>query len=381
MAEKKIKALWLASWFPNRKDVLSGNFVEKQAQALANQCDIVVLFITDDDIDTYQIETEHNDFITIRVYHPKTTNRILKLFRFINAWRKGLKMLKKYGFKMDIVHLHVLNPTGLVALYLYFFKRVPFVVTEHWSGYNQRIKANIDFHHRLLMRMCGRFSSRILGLSAYFVESMRACGMKGHFSIIPNIVNVEIFCPNLEKGKTNKFRMLHISHLFDPHKNLSQILKAIHVLAQKRQDFQLTIVGNIERQKPYVSLSKVLKINHLITFKPTLNYKEIALEMQNHDAFVMFSNFEGLPVVILEALSVGIPVVASETGGIREWIDEEKGRVIEVGDFEGFITALEDIILKKDTFLPQKIRQNVVEKCSNEQVSGAILKVYHEVLA
>jgi hypothetical protein len=56
MKDRKIKALWLASWYPNRKDILLGNFVQKQAQALANQCDIVVLFITDDVIDDYEIE-------------------------------------------------------------------------------------------------------------------------------------------------------------------------------------------------------------------------------------------------------------------------------------------------------------------------------------
>jgi L-malate glycosyltransferase len=378
--KRKIKALWLASWFPNRRDLLLGNFVEKQAQALANQCDIVVLFIADDNVRYYEIEIKELDFLEIKVYYPKTTNPILKLFRFLKAWQKGLECLKEKNFHPDIVHLNVLNPTGLVALYLKIFRKIPFVITEHWSGYNKRQPNIIRWHHRWLIQLCGHFSSKIIGISSYFVESMRLNGLKGEFEVISNIVDVDVFCKPIEKKQVGYVRLLHVSHLHDDHKNVSGILRGIQILSEKRQDFHLTIIGTIKRHELYLTLSKTLKINHLVTFKDSQTYQNIALEMQNSDVFVMFSNYEGLPVVLLEAMAVGLPVVVSETGGIQDWVSNDKGRVVEIGDLEGFVKALDDVLSQINFFLADKIRAEVVERCSNERVVFAIKNVYKEVL-
>ena len=380
MNEKKIKALWISSWFPNRKHRLLGNFVAKQAQAVANQCDIAVVFIADDAILDYEIETSNEDFLKVLVYYPKTSNRLMKFFRFMKAWKIGLQALKKHSFKPDIVHLNILNPTGLVALYLYFFKKIPFIITEHWSGYNRRMPQIIEWHHRWLIKLCGRFSSKIIGMSSFFVESMKINGLKGSFQVIPNIINGDIFCPSKSKKEKDVFQILHVSHLWDEHKNISGILRGVQLLSKKRSDFHLTIVGPVELHEPYIILSKTLNINHLVTFKSSLTYEETAQEMQQADLFVMLSNREGLPVVLQEALAIGIPVVVSETGGIQDWVTEEQGRVVKIGDITGFSNAIDDVMNHIVTFSVEKIRAEVVQKCSNESVSEAIIEVYKNVL-
>ena len=380
MSEKKIKALWISSWFPNRKDRLLGNFVAKQAQAVANQCNIAVVFISDDAIVDYEIEISDEDFLKIWVYYPETSNRLVKVFRFTKAWKIGLQELKRHSFKPDIVHLNILNPTGLVALYLHFFKQIPFVITEHWSGYNRRIPQIIEWHHQWLIKLCGRFSSKIIGISPFFVESMKKNGLNGSFEVIPNIINGDVFCPPKSKKRNEKFQILHVSHLWDEHKNISGILRGIQLLSEKRSDFHLTIVGPIEQHEPHIILSKMLKINHLVTFKSSLTYQGTAHEMQQADLFVMLSNREGLPVVLQEALAVGIPVVVSETGGIRDWVTDDQGRVVEIGDITGFSNALDDVITHIDAFSVEKIRAEVVQKCSNKIVSEAIIQVYKNIL-
>ena len=381
MSEKKIKALWISSWFPNRKHRLLGNFVAKQAQAVANQCDIAVVFIADDAIVDYEIEISDEDFLKIWVYYPETSNRLVKFFRFTKAWKIGLQELRNCQFKPDIVHLNILNPTGLVALYLHFFKQIPFVITEHWSGYNRRMPQIIEWHHRWLIRLCSRFSSKIIGMSPFFVESMRKNGLKGSFEVIPNIINGDVFCPSKSKKEKDVFQILHVSHLWDEHKNISGILRGIQLLSEKRRDFHLTIVGPIELHEPYIILSKTLNINHLVTFKSSLSYQETAHEMQQADLFVMLSNREGLPHVLQEALAVGIPVVVSETGGIKDWVTDEQGQVVEIGDITGFSNAIDDVLNHIDTFSVEKIRAKVAQECSNKSVSEAIIRVYENVLS
>jgi L-malate glycosyltransferase len=379
--KNKIKALWLASWFPNRKAPLSGNFVAKQAQALSNQCDIALLHITEDTVMDYEIEVSQGDYSTIQVYYPKTSNPFSKIYCYAVAWKKALNCLKKMGFKPDIVHLNILNPTGLVAIYLKIFKKIPFIVTEHWSDYNFRNPRLIKWHHRLLIRSCNQYASHYIGISDYFAESMRQCGFTGDISIIPNIVDVHLFCPPKDKRISPIKTLLHVSYLHDGQKNVSGILRGIEILSKMRQDFQLIIAGPEENHDSYIKLADMLNINNLVVFEKAKTTNEVVLSMQEADIFVLFSNIEGLPVVLLEALSVGLPVIATETGGISDWVDETKGRIVTIGDERELAENLDYLLIHIDRFSTEKIRQDVVEKCSNESVSNAIKNVYEKVLS
>jgi L-malate glycosyltransferase len=378
--EGKIKSLWLASWFPNRKAPLLGNFVAKQAQALSNLCDVALIFITEDAISDYEIEISRVDYLKILVYYPQTYNPISKIYRYAIAWKKALICLKQERFEPDIVHLNILNPTGLVALYFKIFKKIPFLVTEHWSDYNFRKPRQIKWHHRLLIRLCNYYSSHFIAISRYYAESMRQCGFKGQFSVIPNIVDINMFCPPVEKQILPIKKLLHISYLHDGQKNISGILRGIHILSKMRRDFQMIFAGPQESHSGYIDLSNKLKINDLVIFEKLKTNEQVAVSMQEADIFVLFSNIEGLPVVLLEALSVGLPVIATETGGICDWVDMDKGRIVKIGDEKKLAESLNYLLSHIEKFSAEKIRQEVVEKCSNESVSNAIKNVYRRIL-
>ena len=102
--------------------------------------------------------------------------------------------------------------------------------------------------------------------------------------------------------------------------------------------------------------------------------------MQNVDAFVLFSHVEGLPCVILEAMSASLPVIATETGGISEWVTPETGILLSIGDETRLVEAMDYMIDNHHKYAPSVIRSRIVEKCSIDAVGHSILNVYKDVL-
>ncbi|NJN33932.1 MAG: glycosyltransferase family 4 protein [Saprospiraceae bacterium] len=282
MKEKqKIKVLWLPSWFPHRGYTLYGNFIEKQAKAVAHYCEVAVLFLTaEKGLKKEEVVVSEADFLRILVYYPASNNVFLKVFFFLRATRKGLKTLEKRDFTPDMTHLHIITLSSIVALYFRLVKKCPFVITEHWSEFNNRKPKNMAWFRRLSFRFVSYFSSKILAISDYFLASLRLHGIKGDSTVIPNIVDVEVFCPPRVKTQNDVFQLLHISHLHDQHKNISGILRGIKSLSEKRQDFHLTIVGPLERHEQHELLANELIISHLVSFKDVMTYDKVADQMQ-----------------------------------------------------------------------------------------------------
>ena len=75
----------------------------------------------------------------------------------------------------------------------------------------------------------------------------------------------------------------------------------------------------------------ILQLNlsaNAIQFTGMLPYEEVARLMRNSDAFVLFSLYENMPCVVLEALCCGLPVITSDVGGLKEVINQENGVLV-----------------------------------------------------
>ena len=66
--------------------------------------------------------------------------------------------------------------------------------------------------------------------------------------------------------------------------------------------------------------------------------------MRAADVLVLPSLAENLPVVLIEAQATGVPVVASDVGGVREIVDERSGRLVPPGDRAALATAIEAVL-------------------------------------
>ena len=384
---RTIKTLWLCSWFPNHQAPYLGNFVKRQFEAVSSYSDVAAMFVTEwDGIDEIKIEINNeNGLLTFIGYVPKTTNMPLKLWRYLTAYWQLYKRLRGQWGKPNLVHLNTVYPAGLFCLLLYFWQRLPFVISEHSSIYRPERQLYKGFILKTITSMCIKRAKAVLVLSNYNANIMRNIRKlhNSNYLTMPNIVDTIIFNLRQQTPKTPQtiFTFIHVSYLFDPIKNGSGILRAIAQLSKIRTDFVFKIVGDETEQPPFIKLSEELDIlNKFVTFSPEIPYEDIALQMQKADAFVLFSNVEGLPCVILEAMATGLPVIATETGGISEWITPETGILLNIGDETRLVEAMSYMIDNHHNYDPSVIRSKIIEKCSVDVVGKAIVSVYEEVL-
>ena len=130
-------------------------------------------------------------------------------------------------------------------------------------------------------------------------------------------------------------------------KNYGMLLKASAVVAEKQEKFFLLIIGEGPDRAALQQLTNTLGINNRVTF---LGKRDDTVALLNAmDVFVLSSRSEGLPNTILEAMSVGLPVLSTNVGGVAEILSEPGlGLLVDPMNVESFAKALEQLVRSPD---------------------------------
>ena len=102
-------------------------------------------------------------------------------------------------------------------------------------------------------------------------------------------------------------------------------------------------------------------------------------DMYRHSDFLLlFSNFENLPCVIVEAFACGLPVLATRVGGIAEIVDDTRGVLVDAGDEEALLAQTNHLLNHARNYNAEAIRQYAVERFAPVVIGGQIGSVYEE---
>jgi len=387
---RKYKILFLFSWYPNRTNPTLGNFIQKHVETIAETNEVYALHVCADDKLTnhfFNIEVRKiNKVETVYVYYKKIKRTIpvfcwlLRLFLYLEGYRRGLNYIFKKQGKPDIVHLHIAYPAGAIALYLKYVCGLRYVVSEHWSGYLSVNRIKLNFLRKVISRKIFNGADRIIVVTKNLETAIERLNVKTPFTIIPNVVDISIFSIDHSRTKRSKKQMLHISTLEEQSKNISGLLESICKLSVSRQDFELQIIsdGNLH---PAINLAKKLNIfDKSVFFDGTKTTEEIAAIMQHSDFFILFSNYESLPCVLIESLASGIPVIATKVGGIPEHITNDLGLLVEPGNKEQLLNAMNQMLDNFQKFDKNMLRDYAIRNFSKEIVGEKFQEVYQYIL-
>jgi glycosyltransferase involved in cell wall biosynthesis len=389
--KKRLNILFISGWYPNRVIPTLGNFVQKHAEAVALKSNVIVLNVWPDKNCTanYEItESNINNVYAINIYYKKVLHnipifsQIQKFIRIQKAYKKGLEIVHNYSSHIDLIHHNILYPSGIATLMLSRIKKIPFIVTEHSTAYLSSKKLQIGRIEKYISKRICANAVYITPVSIDLKNAMISHGYKGNYEIIYNVVDTKLFYPGDMNVRTEKIRFLHISTLDDAHKNISGILNAIAALSNTTKDFEFFFAGDGDLI-PHVEKAKKLGIyNSLVFFEGTKTTSEIAELMRRSDCFVMFSNFENLPVVIVEALASGLPVVSSRVGGIHEHIDESRGILVDAKNEVALTKALCEIMskIKNDNYNSKLLSAYAEKNFSYERVCEQFHLLYDRIL-
>jgi len=158
----------------------------------------------------------------------------------------------------------------------------------------------------------------------------------------------------MSKPSSQKLRVLFVGSL-SQRKGISYLLDAVNLLGSR---IELTLIGRTTGYCP--PLEKALKTHHWI---PSLPHYKILEEMQRHDVFVFPSLFEGFGLVILEAMSQGLPVITtSHTAGPDVITDAKDGFIVPIRSAEAIAAKLD--LLASDRTLLLEMSQAAQQKAS-----------------
>lgn len=382
------KILFLSSWYPNRTHTTLGNFNEKFAQAANIYNKVFAIHVAADEnmTENFEIVEENRGGVeTLILYFRKIKNenvfdKMIKSFKFLFYYFKLFKVFKVKNGKPDLIHLNILYPVGIVVFLFKLLYKTKYVISENWTIYLETDKNNPSLLANLISPLIARKSSCLLPVSLDLKNAMIKHNLISDFEIVPNVVETKFFKPNYSKILNSKKQILHVSSLLDDHKNITGILNVIKRVSEIRQDFELFIVGDGD-SSPHIKLSRDLGlIDKFVSFYGQKNPIEISELMYESDFLLLFSNYENLPCVIVEALSSGLPIVSSDVGGISEHIDKEKGILVDARNENQLFDALIMMLDCCNNYDKSKLHDYAVSNFSYESIGQRLTDIYNNIL-
>ena len=379
--------LWLTSWYPSRVQPSNGDFVERHARAVAPFAPIIVLLVEKDKSlkngETIVEKKEEGEFIVYKAYYGRSSRfgpleKLLSYIKYRQLQKRNFNsIVREYGVPR-LVHVHVAMKAGLLALQLFKKNKIPYLLSEHWTGYYKASTPNFYTASPLMKRLIKRIiknASLLITVSDDLGRTIQQNITPVKYEVIPNTVDTSHF--NYQAFSPMVFRFIHASYL-NYQKNPGGMIEAASILSAQGYIFELHLLGNQDEKLEALASSKGL-LNKCVFIKPAVSYGEVAVQMKQSSALLMFSRFENLPCVILEALCCGLPVISSLVGGIAEVIDEKNGILVGNENEMELAVAMKKMMDNYANYNREAISEEAIKKYNYSAIGTQYSRWYKKI--
>ena len=284
----------------------------------ANGHKVALITVASTDLDFYALD-ERVTRIALNLY---SSTEKWREFVVVNFKRITKLRLAIHDFKPDVI-LSFMDTTNLRMLLASIGTGIPVVVEEHIDPTQNPVGMVVRFlRHVLYKRACAVvvLTPGIARWASRFIRSEA-------IHVIPNPISQE-FCKNgrLEPERDSR-RVIAIGRL-ETQKGFDMLLKAFALCTQEYPGWTLKIIGDGSERDRLHALAAILQIGDRVKWERAV--KEPEKELRCSDLFVLSSRYEGFPMVLLEAMACGLPVVSFDCpSGPREIIhDGEDGLLV-----------------------------------------------------
>lgn len=399
----KIRVLILSHIYPNKMYPYYGCFIHNQTKYILKAgCQVRVISPSPyapkilwfrPKWESYGFSGAYDKIDKVPVYYPRYIlppgkwGHSLSCFTMYCGIYKFIHSLIK-EFKPNILHAHTATADGYVGLILKRKYDLPLICSLRGSDINL-----YPYRDKLTMLLTKKVISeadQIVSVSHAIKTAAEVIAKpKRSIKVVYNGCDFKLFSYSEEKrtlirnklGISRNAKIIIFVGKITKNKGIFDLITAFKKLSSKYTRLHLIIVGY---GPEYDALEKLLSFNnfnkkvHLVGRQPQRiihNYLSAA------DVFVLPSYDEGLPNALLEAMSCGLPVIATKVGGIPEAIEDRKsGILINSKDVESISKAIENILKDEESTKRMGIngKQIVEQKFSWVQNTEKMINIYEE---
>lgn len=251
----------------------------------------------------------------------------------LRALRKLDRMLREFG--PDLVASHS-SKAGFLARLVCYWRGIPNVYTAHGWPFEEGVPGPQRWFFRNLEWLVGRFSDSVVTLSP------RGRDLALRYGVVPagRLEMIPTGCPDLGaryvRDPQEVFTISMVAE-FRPQKDHPSLIEALGGLRDRT--WRLLLLGDGPRLEEMKALAVSAGIADRTEFLGRV--QDVGAYLARTDLLVLATWWEGLPVSIMEGLSFGLPVVASDVSGVREQVvDDGNGLVVPPGDVPALREAL-----------------------------------------
>ena len=374
--------LVLPSWYPSEAHKFNGDFNQRLVEAVSLKVSQVVLYVVGKPAinRSFFTCTIQDSIKTYLVYYPErksTTGRIYSKVHYLYLQFKFLKLIFKENGLPQLTHVYVFWMAGIAALVVKKIYGVPYLITEHFSGFYPKSPADINKNLlplKYLFKIIIKNASHIITVAQKLKDRVQIWAPQTQITVIPNVVDTHLFNYHSIINDTF-FCFVHVSSMI-PLKNITGLLNGFEIAVKINPLLRLKLVG----ASPEYVFSKI-KSSSLLTKSVScmgeVSYHTVKDMMQNSNALIMFSKFESLPCVIIEALCCGLPIITSNVGGCAEIINDKNGIVVESENVDSLAKAILEMVNNCSNYNKESIANNARNLYNYDTVSQQVCTVYN----
>jgi glycosyltransferase involved in cell wall biosynthesis len=314
----------------------------------------------------------------------------LPLFLYKIQWEYIMKRLNMYilslfdGKKPDLIHIQQISDTAVFICEWAKKNGVPVVMSEHLLFVRHQMD---DFQH-LKEKVYGNVDL-VLCASNYQYRTLLTNDIKmKKVDIIGNLL-VTKYIPNKFININNNRNIVFIaSHLGD--KDIDVLLEAVRILKERGfTDFQVDVIGitpgnNYENgDKADYNLQEEIELLHLsslIHIKGKRNRQDLLENFRDYSFLVSTSLSETFGVSVAEAIMNGLPVVCTDSGGVRDFVDKTNGIIVPIRNANVFADAMVEMFDRRIDYDAIQISGKIIERFGSVAFREKLLEVYNGLL-
>lgn len=295
------------------------------------------------------------------LFPPGIKSRVTSLGYLFEAARLALELNRR---NLRHIHVHMANNGAAVALLA--------CIIDPRLTYSLSIHGSAEFFdvHRLKLGEKTQRAAFVRCISNFCRAQVMAWSDPAaweHFHVVHCAVDPQVLTPlpsRKESGEGSTLRLITVGRLV-PIKGYPLLLDALAKVVATNPKVHLTMVGSGPLEQPLKDKVASLNLSTHVSMPGAISAEKLPDVLSDHDCLIVSSFMEGVPVVLMEAMSKGMLVISTAVGGVPELVTHDtNGLIIPPGSVDALANAILDLAQRRDSLdaMRAAARDTIVRK-------------------